>query len=159
MTILLYGKFDLAALENSYQRAFEALGHQVLCFDVDKEKGLIGRKNRILQRLIRYALPARRWLSWGLNAGLLTRIRTEKPALMLVFRGDFLMFETVQTVREMGVKTVVFNPDNPFPGHPSARPEHLRAAREADAYLIWSEALANQLREKGVKASHFFPFG
>ncbi len=159
MTILLYGKFDPAALENSYQRAFEVLGHRVLRFDVDQENGLVGRKNRVLQRLIRQVLPARRWLSRGLNAGLLARIRAEKPDLLLVFRGDFLMPKTVQIVREMGVKIVIFNPDNPFTGHPSARPEHRRAAREADAYLIWSEALASRLRENGVKAAHFFPFG
>lgn len=159
MTILLYGKFDPAALENSYQRAFEALGHRVLHFDVDQERGLFSRKIRVLQRLIRHLLPARRWLSRGLNAGLLARIRTGKPDLLLAFRGDFLMPETLRKARRLDVKIVIFNPDNPFPGHPSARPEHLWAARVADAYLIWSEALASRLRESGVKTAHFFPFG
>ena len=158
MTILLYGLFTPDALEHAYTRAFRALGHRVVPFDVASEGRMPLLRNRLLHRLTRNHFMPRRWLSRGFNAHLLATIQREKPDLLLAFRGDFLMPNTARRVRKTGCRFIVFNPDNPFPPAPSARPEHLRTAPEADAYLIWSAALAERLREGGVNA-RFFPFG
>lgn len=159
MKILLYGLFTPDALEWCYARAFGALGHRIVPFDVTTEGRMPALRNRLVHRLTRNHFGARRWLSQALNAHLLAKVRREKPDLFLAFRGDFLMPETVRQVRASGCKIVVFNPDNPFPPAPSARPEHLLAAPEADLYLIWSAALAERLRAVGVKKAQFFPFG
>lgn len=158
MTLLLYGLFGPDALEHCYARAFRKRGHRVVAFDVAREPGLSLLRNRFAHRLTRDHLGARRILSRGFNAGLLATVARERPALLLAFRGDFLLPETARRVRELGCSLVVFNPDSPFSPAPSARPEHRPTAREADAYLIWSEALAERLRREGVNA-RFFPFG
>jgi hypothetical protein len=158
MTILLYGLSTPDALEHCYARAFRALGHRVVPFDVATEGRMPGPRNRLVHRLTRNRFGARHWLSRAFNTHLLTTVQREKPALLLAFRGDFLMPETARCVRQTGCRLVIFNPDNPFPPAPSARPEHLRTAPEADVYLIWSEALAGCLRREGAQA-RFFPFG
>lgn len=158
MTILLYGLFTPDALEHAYARAFRALGHRVVSFDVAREGRMPWLRNRVIHRLTCNHFGLRRGLSRSFNAHLLATVQREKPDLLLAFRGDFLMPETARRVRATGCRLVVFNPDSLFPPAPSARPEHLRAAREADVYLIWSVALAERLRELGVNA-RFFPFG
>ena len=159
MTILLYGQFGPDALEHAYVGALAALGHRVVPFDAAREGRLPFRRNRLVHRLTRHHFRLRHALSRAFNAHLLATVRREKPDLFLVFRGDFLMPETVRQAKVLGCKTVIFNPDNPFAPAPSARPEHLRAAPEADAYLIWSGALAARLRAIGVPNARFFPFG
>jgi hypothetical protein len=158
MTILVYGLFTPDALEHAYARAFRALGHRVVPFDVAREGRMPWLRNRLVHRLTRTHFGSRCRLSQEFNRHLLATVERERPTLLIAFRGDFLMPETARRVREIGCRLVIFNPDNPFPPAPSARPEHLRTAQATDLYLIWSTPLAERLVGRGVNA-RFFPFG
>jgi len=92
------------------------------------------------------------------NRSLAELVAVSKPDIVMAFNGEFLMPETVASVKQLGVKFIIFQADNPLPQHYNSRPETLLSARECDLYLIWSEALVGALKDLGIPAA-FLPFG
>jgi spore maturation protein CgeB len=85
-------------------------------------------------------------------------VREEKPDLLFVIKGDFVMAETIAAIRDLGVLVFIFHTDNPFPGHASSRPETIAAARECDCYFIWARSLVGALHDVGVSRVEYLPF-
>ena len=160
MRILLYGDFSTNQLSRSYQSAFEELGTAVIPLD----RRLAGEhlapwlSNRYLHRLTINSLALRRSGAKKWNETILSTVENSKPDLFLALSGDFLMPETIQQIKQLGVKAFQFYADNPFPQHARSRPETLPQALAADAYFIWSHALAQRLQDFGVNNVHYLPF-
>jgi spore maturation protein CgeB len=160
MRVLLSGIFRTGHLATSYQRAFTALGHEVIAFDVEVHRADLNwsLRNRISHRLTIGSGWVRRAGSVRYNQALELSVAQKRPDLVLAFNGEFIMPETVRNIRRRGPRFVIFHADNPLPPNYNARPETLAAARECDAFLIWSRALVERLRSRGIPAD-FLAFG
>lgn len=160
MRVLLAGIFRTGHLAASYRRAFMALGHEVVTFDVEAHRAELDwwLRNRIGHRLTIDIGWARRAGSLRYNRALEAIAAQQRPDLVLSFNGDFIMPETVRNIRRCGARFVIFHADNPLPPHYNSRPETLESARECDAFLIWSSALAERLCKLGIPAG-FLAFG
>jgi len=154
MRVILVGDFRHDRLGASYQRAFLGLGHEVKTFDVTEQSLALAWwvRERIPHRLTIRSIHARRAGAIGYNGRLLELCAQWRPDLILAFNGDFVMPETIRTIRSKGVRFCIFHADNPFPPHYNNRPETLDGAKECDVYFIWSEAVAQRLRSLGIKA-------
>lgn len=158
--LMLVGDFQTDRLGASYERAFNAIGLAVVRFDVRAEaRGLAWpARNRFFYRLTAPILAIRRAWSRKLNLEILERAAATKVAWVFIHNGEWLMPETVVALKRAGVRVAIFHADNPLPPNYSNRPETLQAARECDLYLVWSERLAEQLREQSIPAT-FHAFG
>ena len=159
MRILLAGDFRWDRLAASYGRAFQALGHEVVPFDLAVERRSLARwmQSRYGYRLTLQSLAARRRGSLALNRLFIEEVQTAQPDLVWVLNGDFIMPETVRMIRASGVCYAMFHADNPFPPHYNSRPETIECARECDVYFIWSYRLVDKLGRNGVNAQ-YLPF-
>jgi spore maturation protein CgeB len=159
-SIFLVGDFSPDRLGASYQRAFDALDVRTYTFDMGEQRHRLSwlMRNRITHRLTIRSKVARKIASRDFNRCLEEAVLLSKAPALLVFKGEFVMPETLLRLRRKGVRVASFHPDNPFPPHPSQRPEALSAARETDLYLIWSERLVKKLSDAGVRNPVFLPF-
>jgi len=159
-SIFLVGGFAPERLEASYRRAFQAIGIRTETLDMRyascQLSGLV--RNRIGNRLTMRSTLSRKLLSRSFNRHLETAVLQSKAPVLLLFKGEFVMPETIHALRQKGVRVACFYPDNPFPPHSCNRPEALPAARETDLYLVWSELLVRQLKDAGVSNPVFLPF-
>lgn len=160
MHMLVVGSFDHPALEACYRRALERMGHRVSLFDSLAESARLAPvlRHRIGARMLRSSYQARRFFSRKYNEAFVQRCRETKPDVVFVVYGYFMFPEALRRAREMGIRVVTYQPDNPFPPHHSGVPETLPAAAAADLYLTWSERLAASLRAHGIHAK-YHPFG
>jgi hypothetical protein len=160
MRILLVGSFKNGRLAASYEHAFASLGHSVVRFDIDISHQYLRSwlRSRLVHRLTINSLSARRLGSIRYNQHLCELVHQERPQIVLVFNGFFIMPSTAHRVRELGSKFILFHADNPLRPHYNYRPETLLLGRASDLFLIWSSALAHKLAENGFPAS-FLPFG
>jgi hypothetical protein len=152
--------FSPEGAETSFQRGLDAIGTRTCTFngrDPDAQLHAI-MQNRVVFRLTRRNYAARRAVSRKFNHSLEEAVLRSGAPTLLVIKGEFVMPETLHRLRERGVRIALFYPDNPFPPHPSQRPETLPAARETDLYLIWSDRLATKLKGAGVRNPVFLPF-
>lgn len=158
--ILLSGDFTFGRLGDSYERAFQQLGHTVHRFDIVAQHHALRwlARNRYLHRLAIHNLAARRAWSKQFNRNLLEAAQRSGAPWLFIHNGEWLMPETVRALRKQGRRVAIFHADNPFPPHYANRPETLLAAQEADLYLVWSERLVDKLKRDGVNA-RFLAFG
>lgn len=160
-SLFLVGQFAPGELGKSYRRAFGTLGIRTHTLDLQEHRSCFGwwTRARIPHRLtIRSGLIRSRSLR-AFNRLLEDAVvRSGAPAVLSFSMGRILP-ETVRNLRSRGIRVVCFFPDNPFPPHPSQRPETLPVASEADLCLIWSNRLVEKLRTFGVSNVAFLPFG
>lgn len=160
LKILLHGNMERLRLGASFKRAFENLGHNVVPFDLRKrDKHLTWwLTNRAGKKLTEQNLRMRRWGSTEWRDLFLNTARREQPDLAFILEGEYLMPETIRSLQHFCRCVVGFNADNPFPGNPSSRPEHIPASKEMDGYFIWSRALKRRLTKQGVSDVRYLPF-
>jgi spore maturation protein CgeB len=158
--IFLVGNFLPGSLERSYQRAFEAIGVRTHVFPAIQFRQELNwvLRNRLAHRLTIRSNLIREKGAWRFNRSLEEAVLQSNARALLVVKGDFVMRETLHSLRSKGVRIALYYPDNPFPPHSCNRPETLPAARETDLYLIWSERLVKALKETGVSNPAFLPF-
>jgi spore maturation protein CgeB len=161
LRVMLYGQFTWDYLASSYLRAFEAAGASVIPFDESERAAHFSPwlRTRVGHRLSVGSLALRSLGARAWNQRLLSRVREAKPDLLLVLKGDFVMRETIEAIRDLGVVVFIFHTDNPFPGHASSRPETIAAARACDCYFIWARSLVSALRDAGAPRVEYLPFG
>jgi spore maturation protein CgeB len=159
-SIFLAGQFSPGALGLSYKRAFEAIGVRISTFDLRTSRQNLGwlMRNRLIHRLTIRNYFIRSVSARAFNQQLETEVLRSGAQVLFVLTLEFVFPETLQNLRQRGVRVVSFYPDNPFPPHYNARPETLAAARETDLCLIWSEKLVRRLQEAGVSNPAFLPF-
>jgi spore maturation protein CgeB len=160
--LLLIGPFGSGHLADSYARAFERLGTDVVRFDSDRAyfEASAFAHNRFSRRALR---P---WL-WGkVQRATLALARTVQPDAVMAVKCAFLDPETVRTVtRELGVPFVNYYPDNPYCGVPlnprktSAQRRNLIEVLKTYTHVwTWEPALTRRLQADGV-AADYLPFG
>lgn len=159
MKLALVGNFNSDTLECSYRDAFQKLGHVAQCIDTRNFKEVLAwwLRDRIAHRLTINNYFFRSFGSEQYNKLLLSQILGSKPNSVLIFGGEWLLAQTVETLQKNHIQVAIINGDNPYTPHYASRPEMLPAAKECNAYFIWSELLAKRLRKDGI-AAHFLPF-
>jgi spore maturation protein CgeB len=159
-SIFLVGTFAPGTLEFSYKRAFEEIGARTFTFAADNFRHQLNwlMWNRLTYRLTIRSRQIRKMASQAYNRSLRDAVLQSNAPLLLVLKGEFVMEETLHELRRKGIRIAYYYPDNPFPPHPSQRPETLPVARETDLYLIWSERLVQSLKKAGVRNPVFLPF-
>jgi hypothetical protein len=159
--ILIVGPFAPGFLAESYAKAFERLGLDVIRFDSDSAYFGAGTFSRY--RVTRRAF---RWLYWArVNKALLSAARNARPDVVLAFKAPFMEPGTIDILRrELGSVVVNYYPDNPYCGVPwnprktsAQRRDLVDVLRYYDKVWIWEPGMADRLRRDGVKAS-YLPF-
>ncbi len=159
-SIFLFGLFSPGELGLSYQRAFDALGIRTHIFDIQKNRHHMGwwTRNRIPHRLTIRSGSVRTKSLEQFNRVLENAVVNSGAQALLSFSLEWLLPETVRSLRRKGIRVICFFPDNPFLPHPMHRPETIPVAREADLCLIYSELVMSKLKEAGVPHAAFLPF-
>lgn len=153
LSILLYGDYHWDRLAPSYQRAFEHLGHQIIAFNTRQIESYLSPwlRHRVGHRVTINSLAARRLGATRWNRHLQETATKERPELVFIVNGEFVMPETLRAIRARGIPVFIFHADNPFPENAAHRPELLPCALESDCYFIWSRTLEQRLRALGVR--------
>ena len=159
--ILVIGPLNQTALAESYARAFERLGMEVVRFDSEVAMMQASRftRNRILRRALRASL-------WNaVNREALQVAQQTRPALIFAVKCTFFHPETVRAIRKsLGVPFVNHYPDHPYigirydPREASAlRRDLIEVLREYSTVFMWERSLVERLRRDGVEAK-YLPF-
>jgi spore maturation protein CgeB len=159
--ILVIGPSNQGALPESYARAFERLGMEVVRFD--SEQALM-RANRFTgNRILRRALRSSLWNA--VNRGAVEVAQRVRPALIFAVKCSFFHPETVHRIRKsLGVPFVNHYPDHPYigirwdPREASAlRRDLIDVLRLYSTVFMWERSLVERLRNDGVEVK-YLPF-
>jgi spore maturation protein CgeB len=158
--VLVIGTTDEGALPESYARAFERLGMEVVRYDfVRAMQATRFSGNRILRRALR---P----IAWNVvNREAAEVAQRVRPALIFTVKASFFHPETVRQIRKsVGVPFVNHYPDHPYigirwdPREASAlRRDLIEVLRQYSAVFMWERSLVERLRGDGVEAK-YLPF-
>ena len=138
MRILIACPDEEFTLGSFCRRAFEALGHKTLTFDIKQKENtgalLSSRKRRV-------------------NAGLLEAVSEFRPDFLFVTNGLEIMPETIGAIRKSGVVAANWFPDDPY-----AFEESKKIAPSYDFYFTNDSALLPAYKEAGQRNAYFLPF-
>jgi spore maturation protein CgeB len=159
--VLVIGTTSEGALPESYARAFERLGMEVVRYDFEQAimRASQFTGNRIVRRVLRPVL----WNKVNREAAeVALRIR---PALIFGVKCSFLHPETVRHIRKaVGVPFVNHYPDHPYigvrwdPREASAlRRDLIEVLRQYSIVFMWEQGLVERLQRDGVEAK-YLPF-
>ena len=156
--VLVIGPLDQGTLAESYARAFERLGMEVVRFDSERALMQANRfsGNRILRRVLRSAL-------WNtVNREAVEAAQRVRPALIFAVKCTFFHPETVSQIRKSTrVPFVNYYPDNPYigirwdPREASAlRRDLIDVFRQYSVVWMWEKSLTARLQNDGVDARY-----
>jgi spore maturation protein CgeB len=159
--VLVIGPTNVGALPQSYARAFERLGMEVVRFDSEQAQMRASRftGNRVLRRALRSSL----WNAVNREAAeVAERVR---PALIFAVKCSFFHPETIRQIRKStGAPFVNHYPDHPYigirwdPREASAlRRDLIDVLRQYSIVWMWERSLVERLRRDGVEAK-YLPF-
>ncbi len=159
--VLIFGPLNRGALAESYARAFERLGMEVVRFDSEQALRQASRfsGNRILRRALRPSL-------WNaVNREAVEVAQRVRPALIFAVKCSFFHPETIQKIRKsVGVPFVNHYPDHPYigirwdPREASAlRRDLIEVLRQYSIVWMWERTLVERLHRDGVEA-RYLPF-
>ncbi len=156
--VLVIGPLDTGALAQSYVRAFERLGMELVGFDSERALRKASRftGNRILRRTLR----SRLWNA--VNREVLQVAQDAHPALIFAVKCSFFHPETVRAIRKLtGAPFVNHYPDNPYigitwdPREASAlRRDLIEVFRQYSIVFMWEHTLLERLERDGVEARY-----
>jgi spore maturation protein CgeB len=156
--ILVIGTTSEGSLPESYARAFERRGMEVVRFD--SERALMQANRFTGNRILRRAL---RSVSWNtVNREVAEVAKHVRPALIFAVKCSFFHPETVWQIRNsVGVPFVNHYPDHPYigirwdPREASAlRRDLIEVLRQYTIVFMWEKSLVERLRRDGVEAKY-----
>jgi spore maturation protein CgeB len=156
--VLVIGPLDTGALAESYARAFERLGMEVVRFD--SERALRAASRFTGNRILRRAMRRRLWNA--VNREAVRVAQDAQPALIFAVKCSFFHPETVLAIRKLtGAPFVNHYPDNPYigitwdPREASAlRRDLIEVFRQYSIVFMWEPTLLERLQRDGVEARY-----
>ena len=159
--VLVIGPLNEGALAESYARAFERLGMEVVRFDSEVALRQASRftGNRILRRALRSSL-------WNaVNREAMEVAERVRPGLIFAVKCSFFHPETIRRIRKStGVPFVNHYPDHPYigvrwmPREASAlRRDLIEVFRQYSIVWMWERSLVERLQRDAVEA-RYLPF-
>jgi spore maturation protein CgeB len=159
--VLVIGTTNEGALPESYARAFERLGMDVVRFDF--ERALMRASHFTGNRILRRALRSVLWNT--VNREAMEVAQSVRPALIFGVKCTFLHPETIRQIRKsVGAPFVNHYPDHPYigirwdPRQASAlRRDLIEVLRQYSIVFMWERSLVERLQRDGVEAK-YLPF-
>jgi len=154
--ILVIGPLQEGDLAESYARAFERLGMEVVRFN--SERALIQASRFSANPILSRALRPARWNA--VNRQAIEAAQRVQPALIFAVKCSFFHTETIRRIRKStGAPFVNYYPDHPYigvrwmPGEVSAqRRDLIQVLREYSIVWMWERSLVERLQRDGVEA-------
>jgi spore maturation protein CgeB len=159
MKILIVGSDKHWAIENLYTRYLKSIeGVFVQLFPARSmfydfiEKSFF---NKIVHRLGVSSFYH------NINNELLNFIQSYQPDIVWVFKGMEVLPDTLKTIHSMGIKTVNYNPDNPFifSGRGSGNTNVTNSFKLYDLHLTYNLEVLNQIHKEYNIPCELLPFG
>lgn len=155
--LAIIGSNHRAALELTYQGLIEKVGYSVSLFPA--QSIFLEYYNRSVFNKLLYRVG----LSLIINQiqdKLKEFIISEKPSIILVFKGMEITPETLLWMKNQGITMCNYNPDHPFifSGRGSGNRNVTHSITLYDYYFSYAEDAVEQLNKLGVK-SYKIPFG
>lgn len=149
MKVLISGSFWNGSLEESYARAFESIGWEVVRFDWDKRSQISG----LFDKLLRLRLADQ------VGDELLATTGAERPDFIFVIKGKWINPKTLVVLkRQIGERLLVnFNPDSPWEPENSSK-RLLTSIPIYDLHFTWNSHLKQHFWEVGARNVEFLPF-
>jgi spore maturation protein CgeB len=152
--VLISGAFWHGSLEESYARAFEAIGWKVIRFDWEQiSRAHPLAKMAFADKLLRLSIADRtgKWFT--------AAIEDSQPDLVFVIKGRRVSPETlIQAKKILGDRPLVnFNPDSPWDAANKTK-RIIENIPVYDAHFTWNRALIDCLSGAGAKSIHYLPF-
>jgi spore maturation protein CgeB len=158
--ICLVGDFRSAYLGTLWESGLQEKKATVIRCDTSKDYARLHSllKSRIFHRLSLNSYSVRERLSKDYNKYIGDFVQKQEPDAVVFHNGYFIFPKTIEEIKKKKIKTVMFHADNPFRPY-SYRPETFPTARMVDHVLVWSQLLADKIRQKQRANASFFPFG
>ncbi|BCM88567.1 hypothetical protein IAD21_00400 [Abditibacteriota bacterium] len=157
MKVLLVGDFVSwsVAMEISYRKAFEAIGCEVLCFDINANINKHCRLGRVGRTLNRF-LPVEPWIRKA-NVELLQMADTFAPDLLVVIATSGVLAGILAQikVRVPTVSLVCIYPDGPY----NLNQERIACLPFFDIVAPSSPAWCDAFEKLGARIVKYLPFG
>ncbi|XWW46542.1 glycosyltransferase [Fibrella sp. USSR17] len=152
MTICIVGNSSETALEQSYKRALEALGHAVSIYDIEKRAGDFVRFGRLGLVFNQY-ITVEAWRQ-KMNRDLALSLRTAQPDLVLVVGNARITFSTLAFVKSVHACLFVLLWPDPL----TSLQSHVReSAALYDCVATYSQASVPMFRQLGFTNPHWVP--
>jgi spore maturation protein CgeB len=158
LKILVVGSDKVYAIENFYVKYFRELGVEADHFSAQSiffdyyEKNL---PNKLLFKAGISSVYAK------INRLLIDRILKFEPEIVFIFKGMEIFPQTLDWIRKQGIKTVNYNPDNPFifSGKGSGNKNVSKSILFYDLHLTYNRSVQLQLEATTNGKVGYLPFG
>jgi len=130
------------------KRAFDELGHETKVFDIAEKKF-----EKLGYKEIGIGNKGKSFISAGVgiirkNRAILKEVKKDRPEMLLIFKGKIILPKTIQKIRDMGIKTVLWHPDPRY----EIQDWVYKRAIVSDYFFHISSGCVEQYKEKGVNA-------
>lgn len=159
MKVLIIGSDDKFAIENYY------FNHLKKLTDVDIELFPVNKFKipyfPIAYKLENKIFPNNNTFFRNINKYIINHVLTQKPEIIIVFKGMEIFPETLKTIKTNGIKLVNYNPDNPllFTGPGSGNKNVKDSIDIFDLYLTYDNETKYRLEKEYKIKSAILPFG
>lgn len=159
MKILICGSWTKGGLDTSFAESFKRTGNEVYFFDEQKacRSQFSFLKNRVTNRIFHH------FFAIFLQKEFLKKAISEKPELILIFKGFHFSPKFLKKIKEILPDTILFNwnPDNPFnTWHHGNSSNWIRESIPFfDTYFMWGKFLGDPLLKAGAKRFEYLPCG
>jgi spore maturation protein CgeB len=158
MKILVIGSDKVYAIENLYVKYLAEMGEEVSLFPAQAIFYDYYGSSIVNKLMYRLGLSD---ILRQINAQLMEKIRTMAPDVIWVFKGMEIFPETLRQVRELGIKLVNYNPDNPFvfSGKGSGNKNVTGSIGLFDLHFTYNNSVKRRLEQEFDKSVGYLPFG
>lgn len=154
INILLVGDYQTpvyTGIYGSYKRAFEALNINTIDFYFNINLKLVryAKFSHLMLKLL-VQNEQKRFLNFA-SQNSITHI--------LVFKGSYLLPDTIEKIKKNGISIANYNPDNPFNKVKSSSNDIIKEAiNHYDYYFIWSKNLVDLINKNYQTKAYYLPF-
>lgn len=156
--IMLIGSDKVWSLERIYCKHLVTLGHEVELFAAQNIFYDYYGKNIFNKIVFRAGLSG---IFRSINDELVKRVEKFQPNLVWVFKGMEVLPDTLERVKAMGIKTVNYNPDNPFffSGSGSGNQNVTRSIKLYDLHFTYDRDILHNIESRYKIPCCMLPFG
>lgn len=156
LRVLLIGSDYEWSIENKFIRELHKIGFEVSILPAQNWFYKYYYKNIFNKVLFRSGLSL---INQKINYQLIKKVSYFNPDIIWVFKGMEVLPSTLKKWKNLNIKLVNYNPDNPFifTGRGSGNKNVTNSIDLYDLHLSYDHQVLNELKNRGLKCA-FFPF-